>query len=106
MIYNIPNHYKGDTFDGIKFTIMVNDQPLNLTGAAIRASFKMMNNEYFMNLNNGITILSALQGSAQIDPQVISWPAGIYRYDIEITISGRIKTYLKGEFSIIDDVTK
>ena len=56
--------------------------------------------------NNGIVIVNATGGIFKIAKQVISVPAAIYVYDIQITLQGGdVYTYIKGHWTITQDVT-
>ena len=108
----IPNQYKGDTFDGIEFTYQNTDtkQGVNLIGVQIKVSFiggfdnltvvKTLSN------NNGIKIVDAPKGIFQIEPFIIDWEAGEYKYDVETTFpSGEVKTYIRGTVTVEEDTT-
>ena len=110
--YNFPTIVKGDTFDGILFTIIVNGSPLDLTDAHILMSLKLTSTgavtQHFSSDNgDGITISSPVtDGKFVIDAQTISFAAATYRYNIKITLSnGIVKTYVGGSWKILQDVT-
>ena len=111
--YNIPNHLKGDTFNGIAFTLTteVPAAPIDLTGAAIKVQFRKGNKTGFMqkelSIGSGITVTDAPNGTFQLNPFKADWQPSIYYYDVEITFpSGRVKTYIEGTFKIVQDVTQ
>lgn len=111
--YNIPNTVKGDTFIGQQFTLTVNAALADLTGATIKMQVKESKEAAaaavltFDNASNGgITITDAVNGVFDIDAQVVDIPAKCYFYDIQITFQdGRIKTYIRGNWTIDPEVT-
>lgn len=100
---------RGDTWRGAKIRILVNGEPLNLTGAGIRMQFKQSAaapSVAELSVGAGITITDALGGGFTLNAFVFYMPAGRYMYDIEITLaSGEIKTYMGGILRLIQDVT-
>ena len=53
-----------------------------------------------------IIITDGPNGKFRINPVIINIPAGSYVYDIQINFSTtEIKTYLKGNFTVTQDVT-
>lgn len=110
--YNIPDHVKGDTFEGVQFNVTVNGSALNLTGATIKMQLKPNANPgttatLTLDTTDGITITDAVNGQFEIDQQVIDIAADCYYYDIQITLSGgSVKTYIKGNWNITQDITE
>jgi hypothetical protein len=105
--YNI-NCVRGDTYNGVQFTIVKNAAPLDLTGAAIRAQIKKDSKSIpvkTLSLGAGISIINAAQGIFQIGPFLADIPAGTYRYDVQITIGSVVKTYISGTFIANEDQT-
>jgi hypothetical protein len=108
--YTIPDHIKGDTWPGVSFTVIVNGEPLPLTGASIRMMLRNTSNAikktFTSEVDGGITITDGEDGDFQIDEQIIDIPAGRYKYDIEFTLAnGDVKTYIKGTWTITQDIT-
>lgn len=107
--YDFPDHVKGDTFEGVQFTITVNSSALNLTGATIRMQMRLNSNAPVVkefSVGNGLTLTTPASGIFTFNKQVISVPPGVYYYDIQITLSnGDIKTYITGTWTIIQDIT-
>ncbi len=105
--YNIPSHYRGDTFPGVQFSLVEDDVTVDLTGATILAGFRSAaGEEHSMSSpSSGITITVAAGGLFTIDEQVIAWEPGVYEYDIQITLgSGDIKTSIAGTFEVLEDI--
>lgn len=112
--YNLPRHKKGDTFDGILFTVTVNGNPVDLTGAIIEMDIRNPDTEVSVlrltsdiGEGGGITIdANPTLGKFSLDSMIINIPAEVYDYDIQITFtSGIIKTYVGGKWNIEQDVT-
>ena len=101
--------YNNDTYNGCEFEVIVNDVPLDLTGASIRMQVRKTRSQapvISIELASGLTIVNAIAGEFQIDKQVFSAPPTTYIYDIEITLAdGTIKSYIKGNFKVSGDVT-
>lgn len=100
---------RGDTFDGVEFTLSKNGSPIDLTGAAIKADFKLGSKvgtpSITLTSGAGITIVNAAEGVFKIDPFLVAIKAGKYYSDIQITIGEVVKTYLTIEFTVEQDVT-
>jgi hypothetical protein len=107
--FNFPDHVKGDTFDGVLFTVKVNTVALDLTSAHIDMDLRLEPLGIVAKTFSegaGITITDASNGKFRIDSQIIDISAGLYYYDIEITLSnGVVKTYVGGRWKILQDVT-
>jgi hypothetical protein len=110
--YNIPSVIKGDNFNGVLFTISVNNVPIDLTGAIITMDLRLtklgVSAKRFTSVGNaGITIVApATDGKFTLNNQVIDITATKYFYDIQIVFAdGTVKTYICGRWEIIQDVT-
>lgn len=109
----LPTHYKGDTFEGQQFTVVVNGSALNLANVSVITMDvrKSGNTKLILRLSTnveygGITVVDAPNGIFQIDEQIIDIPAEDYVYDIEFTFTnGKKKTYVYGTWTITQDVT-
>lgn len=109
MIYNIPCHRRGDTWDGINsITIRVNGQPVNLSGSTIKMEMRQSIDSpvvlSFSTEAGSIQIVTPT--SMRILPRKIEIPFGNYLYDVQVTHpDGRVKTYLEGTWEISADIT-
>ena len=111
--YNMPDAIKGDTYDGVLFTVLVNAVAVNLTNAIITMNMRLTPTgvvaKSFTSVggSGGITILSpATAGKFQIDAQIINIDAAEYVYDIQIKFANNeVKTYIGGKWEIIQDIT-
>jgi hypothetical protein len=103
---------RGDTFAEVPFQINKDGIPLNLTGAIIHMQLrKSPGSTVYLNLtsvsNLGITMTSALDGAFKINEMILNLEANVYLYDIEITFpSGEVKTWISGQFTVINDITR
>ena len=108
--YNFPNHIKGDTFLAQSFIYKLNGVGIDLTGAAFKMMLKRCKQNTIAALTlsdgSGITITDAINGTWEIDEQIINIEHGKYYYDVQMTSSdGTVSTYLSGEFNVIQDIT-
>ena len=103
---------RGDTFAEVPFQINKDGIPLDLTGAIIHMQLrKSPGGTVYLNLtsvsNLGITMTSALDGAFKINEMILNLEANVYLYDIEITFpSGEVKTWISGQFTVINDITR
>ncbi len=111
-IVQIDNQYKGDTFDGVQFTLLntQNSTPIDLTGVNIKIQFRHNSKigviQKEITDGNGITIDDAVNGVFSVDSFIIDWPPIVYYFDVEITFpNGVVKTYIQGTIKVIQDIT-
>jgi hypothetical protein len=103
---------RGDTFAEVPFQINKDGLPLNLTGAIIHMQLRRSpGGTVYLNListsNAGITITSELDGAFKINEMILNLEPNVYLYDIEITFpSGEVKTWVSGQFTVINDITR
>jgi len=110
--YNFPSHIKGDTFNGVLFTLELNGVPIDLTNCILTMDLRLtkagVSVERFTSVaDEHITISSPpTLGTFTFNNQIISVNAGDYFYDIQLVFpDGIIKTYISGRWKIIQDVT-
>lgn len=97
---------RGDTFDKVIFTININGARLNLTGVTIRMQLRKSAGAPVA-FTPQLSIIDEVNGEFTIDEQIIDIPACVYKYDIEIELaSGEVKTWIYGNFTIKDDITR
>lgn len=101
---------RGDTWDGKRFRIDINGAALPV-GTTIRMDIRE-------NDPTGPVIKSVSTGAGitlsygttycyvDIDSFVVEFSAGVFYYDIEFNMDGRIKTYIGGKFTVIQDTTR
>jgi hypothetical protein len=99
------------TFNQVPFEILIDGEPLDLTGAVIRMQVKKdACSSPVLTLtsveNDGITITDAVDGKFKINEQIITIPTCNYEYDIKITLdSGDVKYYVGGLFQVVKTIT-
>ena len=107
-VYNIEVK-NNDYFKGVMFTFAINGSPLDLTGYSARLHVRKTWDEYViisLSTGNGLTITDAVSGKLSIDAQTFCATPGIYKYDLELRDgSGHAKTYVKGSFTVYEDIT-
>lgn len=112
MTYTIPNHKKGDTWIGIEtITINRNGQPLDLTNAKAIMQVRFQPDSpiavEFSSDNNTILFTAPTSGILQIPSQIVDIPAGKYLWDLQIILStGEVKTFLEGDWTILNEITR
>jgi hypothetical protein len=112
--YDFRRHRRGDTFDGVNFTVLLaNEVPVDLTGASIEAQFRYGSKRGELSLtlstdNGGIAITDDINGKFSLPAFIVDFEkSGEYFYDIQITFpAGTIKTWVSGAWEILDDVTR
>ena len=86
--YNLPDAYRGDTYEEIQFTITIDGTPLDLTGATIAMEFrkdsKLGELVKRISIGNGITVVDTVGGVFKIDSFLMTFISGLYYYDIPI----------------------
>jgi hypothetical protein len=111
-VVKIDNQYKGDTYDGVQFTLLNTEDSsaINLTGVAIKIQFrydsKIGGIQKEITNGNGVTISNAVAGIFSIDSFLIDWSPDIYYFDIQMTFpNGVVRTYIQGTIKVIQDIT-
>lgn len=110
MTYDFPDHIKGDTFEGVQFTVTVNSVALDLTGATIKMQVRKSPTsaviDTYTTTGGHLTITNAAGGIFTFDEQIISLASAKYYYDIQITLAdATVKTYISGYWTITQDIT-
>lgn len=114
----IPSEYntgivRGDYFQE-KFTLSINGSPVDLTDCPIRIQVKTLSNvllaQYVSDSDiyvSGITLDETSDTFIWtiLSEETVTFKPGTYMYDIEITIGGKPRTYVKGQFQVERDVT-
>lgn len=111
-LYNFPDQYRNDTFNGVQFTIQDADTStgIDLTNATIKTEFKKGSKTgaivKTLTIGSGITVTDAVNGVLQFDAFILDWDVATYHYDLEVTFnSGVVKSYIFGTLKVIQDVT-
>jgi len=112
-VYNIPTQVNGDTFDGVQFTLTSTvdsvTTPIDLTDCLLFSQIKDSKGIVVrdMSISNGITVTDAVNGVFRIDSFLLTIGVGVFVYDIQLIYnSGVVKTYIKGQLTVVPDITK
>lgn len=104
--------YRNDTIKPIFIKIKVKEtnQPVDLTSATVKMQWRTKRGvllKTFETGGNGITILNPpTDGRIRIDQFNCDPESGVHDYDLQYTIGGSVETYLVGEVTIREDITK
>ena len=112
--YDFNDRYYGDTSDEVQFTVTKTvsnvTSALDLSGVSIRMHFKKEGTNRVvksLDTTSGITFVDASNGVFKINSFLMELPPHNYDYDIEFTFSsGVVRTYLRGNFNVVNDITK
>lgn len=101
--------WRNDTL-AINFELSIDDVPINLGGATVRMHVRPSYGSNTLTLafteGNGITVTGASNSVIEVK-KLITIAAGNYVYDLESQFSnGDVKTYIKGNFIVQEDITK
>jgi len=111
-VYKFKDHVKNDTFSSL--SMILKDQesnvPLDLTNVVIKFQFKLTYDGAvaieFSTINGLISVPNPTTGEFIINENVIIADAAQYIYDAQFTYTnGTVKTYFKGTWNILQDVT-
>jgi hypothetical protein len=113
-IYNLPSAYRGDSYGPITFKFKNEEESpdyINFTGS--RVDLQVRNKRFkdiivlnWSTSNGSIEISDTAILLKQINGENMKIPPGAYLYDMQIIKDGITKTYLKGDFTIVDDITE
>jgi hypothetical protein len=111
--YNLPDAYRGDSYGPINFKFKNEQDSEYLDFSGSRIDLQVKNKRF-----KDIVVLSWSTSDESIEIQnenillkqktgeSMKIPAGVYYYDLQIIKDGITKTYLKGDFSVIKDITE
>jgi hypothetical protein len=111
-IYNFPPHIKGDTFKGKTFTISINGELIDTTTYTVKMQLRKGRSTSYpvaleLSTTNGEIVKDDTNnGQFRIIEQVIAIPAGKYVYDMEFTSGGKVRTWIKGVWTITRETTQ
>lgn len=111
--YNFKQQTKNDTFSGLRFSFnsIINEVeiPINLSGTSIQMDIKKSEQSQpskSLKSGEGITVTDEVNGKVRIEAFKVDLPAFNYVYDLQIIYPDEtVKTYLKGTFKVIEDIT-
>lgn len=105
-------HIKGDSYNGLCFTVTINGVALDLTDVDINAYFRFGSKTgckvHKFGVGNGIVKTDAVNGEfSLLEDVILNWDAGNWYFDVEFTyLDGRVKTYFSDILIITQDVTR
>jgi hypothetical protein len=107
--YNLPDAYRGDTYDAIQFIFTdSNNNPIILDGAIANAQVRNQRNGLvfqWATSDGSIAISGNSLTFSSVDGNKMKIPAGTHNYDLQINTSGIYDTFINGTWNIIQDVT-
>jgi hypothetical protein len=108
--YNLPTGYRGDTYGPIVFyfnDISGHAIPLDGVSSSVQVKNKITKCTAmeWSTANSGIFISGNQVTLNPMDSASMEVPADTYDYDFQINSSGIVKTYLRGDFVILPDVS-
>lgn len=105
--YDFIPRLAGDTWQGIIFTIEVNEEPVDLTGAQVDMAFKKgLNSKIILLLSTLTNDIVVEDNTISIVPRILDLDPATYIYDLQVTFpDSSVKTYLKGNFKVLRDIT-
>ena len=112
--YNIPDQYKGDSFERIDFEYWITDttpgNEMDLSGVEPKMQIRKCSADgrlvKTLIIGDGLEWTAQEEGTFYLEPFLITFPSGDYVYDIQFTYpSSSVVTYLYGNLKIINDVT-
>lgn len=105
--FNLPDHRTGDTFRAIDIALKINGEAVDLTGASVLAQVRTAPDSAVVAMTLSTSIHNASTGLLRINEQAVNLAAGMYYYDLQITMpTGFRETYLTGSWQILQDVTR
>ena len=111
--YNFPELVRGDTFEAFPFKFNINgtdvdfSDPDNTAKVQFRLGGQKGKVYHEATIGDGLTANDPAVGWIKINEfQTATWPAGVYYYDVELNLNGKVKTYIGGTISkVIQDTT-
>jgi hypothetical protein len=107
--YNLPDAYRGDTYDAIQFVFADdNGNPVILDGATAISQVRNQRNGLVFQWStedNTIFISGNSLTFSAVDGPRMKIQAGTHNYDLQINTSGIYDTFINGTWNIIQDIT-
>jgi hypothetical protein len=107
--FDFPDLYQGDTYEAIHFTFAasVGGEPaeaIDLLGCSVLIQLRKNDRLCWQ----FATTTPTAQGTFSIvADELVGVAPGVYDVDVQITLaSGAVKTYLRGECVVVDDVSR
>lgn len=109
--YNLPDAYKGDTYGPLTFYFNdISGNAINFDGASAAAQVRKKISKCLVfgwsTDDNSITISGNQITLNPVSGVTMQIPELTYDYDLQINSSGMTRTYIKGNLTVISDVTE
>lgn len=105
--YDFLPRLAGDTWQGLKFSIVINDEPEDLTDCLVEIGFRktaLGKLEWLLSSETGAITID--ENEITVEPRLLTLSPGSYVYDLQITYpDGFVRTYLTGSFKVLKDIT-
>lgn len=109
---NLPDAYRGDSYGPINFTFYDSDKnPLNVENADVECFVGSIGEDRKKNLvlswpseTHGVSLSGNMMTLEMVPASAMKIFPGIYNWDLQITLGGYTRTYLKGYLTIVDEV--
>jgi hypothetical protein len=110
---NLPSAYRGDSYGPIIFKFYdLNNDPMNVTNADVECQVgnisEVRDREIVLSwpsTTHGISLSSNEITLEVVPPSAMKMSPGIYFYDLQVTLGGYTRTYLRGNLTVVDEVT-
>ena len=110
---NLPDAYRGDSYGPILFKFYdLNHDPLDITYATIECQVGNISEDRdrkivlsWPSTTHGISLSANVATLETVPPDEMKMSPDIYFYDIQVTMNGYTRTYLRGNLTVIAEVT-
>lgn len=110
---NLPDAYRGDSYGPIVFKFLdSNKSPMDVTGADVECHVGNLGENRDRKIvlkwptdTHGISLSANMVTLNPVSGNEMKMLPGIYFYDLQLTIGGYTRTYLRGNLTVIDEVT-
>lgn len=100
--------YKNDTLS-LVFEVKLNGDPVDLSSSSVRMQVRSSPTNstvvFSFTEGDGITVGGTNNNIITLG-KIVNIAAGTYVYDMEITTGSVVKTYIKGDFIVSNDVSR
>jgi hypothetical protein len=108
--YNLPDAYRGDSYGPIKFVFTnISGSPYNLDG--LRASVQFRNkrtNDIVASWDSDLSTILVSGNTVIMDRkpgEEMEIPALVYGYDLQLMSGTLVRTYIRGDIQVYQDIT-
>lgn len=110
-LYNLPDAYRGDSYGPFSISFFDSaQQPIDVSAATVNCQvgtigenrtivLKWPDTTHGVSLSGNTITLGAVSG------EYMKMPPEIYFYDLQLIIDGYTKTYLRGNITVLDEIT-